>query len=196
MKNKILIAAMLMSSLTQAQVTVDWFNYPGGVSIAADVSNNIYTANWDYNPAGDITLTRRNAAGTILWNVFFDNTDNTRHEVATWVETDNAGDVLVSGTIRSGYSNPVNAASLLMKFNAAGILLWRVVYENSFDGSSTKKCLVDVNNNIYVLGIGTGSSGQVTKVKKFNSSGVSVWNYFDLGIGGPVTFKFTPDTIL
>lgn len=192
MKRQI-IALMLMSSLTQAQITVDWYNYPGGVGIATDSVNNVYTANWDYNPGGDITLTKRNSSGTILWNATYDNTDNTRHEVATWVETDHAGNCIVSGTIRSGYSNPVNAASVLMKYSNAGVLLWRVVYENSFDGSSTKKCLIDANNNIYVLGIGTGPNGQVTKVKKFNSSGVPVWDYFDSGIGAPITFKFTPD---
>jgi fibronectin type 3 domain-containing protein len=184
---------MLMGSITYAQVQIAWFNYPGGVSVATDASNNVYTANWDYNAGGDITLTKRDAAGNILWEVPYNNTDNTKHEVATWVETDGAGNILVSGTIRSGYSNPVNAASLLMKYNPAGTLLWRVVYESSFDGSSTNKCIVDANNNIYVLGIGTGPIGQVTKVKKFNSSGVSVWNYFDTGGGAPITFKFTPD---
>ena len=100
-----------------AQVQVAWFNYPGGVSVATDASNNVYTANWDYNAGGDITLTKRDAAGNILWEVPYNNTDNTRHEVATWVETDGAGNILVSGTIRSGYSNPVNAASLLMKYS-------------------------------------------------------------------------------
>ena len=175
------------------QATVDWYNFPSGVSIATDLSNNVYTAYWDSNPAGDITLTKRNSSGLVLWNARHDNTDNTRHEVATWVAVDNNGDILVSGTIRSGFSNPVNAASVLMKFNPSGTLLWRVVYENSFDGSSTRKCLVDASNNIYVLGIGTGPNGQVTKVKKINSSGAAVWNYFDTGIGAPVTFKFTPD---
>lgn len=102
-------------------------------------------------------------------------------------------EILLSGTIRSGYSSPVNAASVLMKYNSSGILLWRVVYESSFDGSSTKKCLIDANDNIYVLGIGTGPSGQVTKVKKFNSLGTPMWNYFNTGIGAPITFKFTPD---
>lgn len=193
MKRVILLAWVLISTFSQAQVTVDWFNYPGGVSIATDANNNVYTANWDYNPAGDITLTKRDATGNILWNASYNNTDNTRHEVATWVETDNAGNILVSGTIRSGYSSPVNAASLLMKFSPAGNLLWRVVYESSFDGSSTNKCLIDAGNNIYVLGLGTGPVGQVTKVKKFNSSGVSVWNYFDTGGGAPITIKFTPD---
>ncbi len=194
MKNKIIFALMLVSSITQAQVTVDWSSFPGGVGIATDTLNYVYTANWDYNPAGDITLTKRNAAGTIVWETAYNNTDNTLHEVATWVETDNAGDVLVSGTIRSGFSSPVNAASLLMKFDSLGTLLWRVVYESSFDGSSTTKCLVDANNNIYVLGIGTGPNGQVTKVKKFSPQGITMWDYFDASAGGaPITFKFTPD---
>jgi hypothetical protein len=193
MKKLFISALMLIGLFTNAQVQVSWFNYPGGVSVATDASDNVYTANWDSNLGGDITLTKRDASGNILWEVPYNNTDLTRSEAATWVETDNQGNILVSGTIRSGYSNPVNAASLLMKYSPSGTLLWRVVYESSFDGSSTRKCLVDANNNIYVLGIGTGTNGQVTKVKKFNSSGVTVWNYFDAGIGAPVTFKFTPD---
>jgi hypothetical protein len=193
MRKLVSLSLLLMVLKVNAQVQVAWFNYPGGVSVATDASNNVYTANWDYNSGGDITLTKRNASGNILWEVPYNNIDQTRHEVATWVETDGDGNILVSGTIRSGYSNPVNAASLLMKYSPSGNLLWRVVYESSFEGSSTTKCLVDANNNIYVLGIGTGPNGQVTKVKKFTPSGTSVWNYFDSGIGGPVTFKFTPE---
>jgi hypothetical protein len=193
MKKLFFLTLMVISSIINAQVQVAWFNYPGGVGVATDASNNVYTANWDSNLGGDITLIKRNSSGTILWEVPYNNTDNTTSEAATWVETDNQGNILVSGTIRSGYSNPVNAASLLMKYSPSGTLLWRVVYESSFDGSYTKKCLVDANNNIYVLGLGTGPNGQVTKVKKFNSSGVTVWNYFDTGGGAPITFKFTPD---
>ena len=130
MKNLLLLATLFLCSIAQAQVNVNWFNYPGGVAVAADTADNIYTANWDYNAAGDITLTKRNSSGNILWETAFNNTDNTKHEVATWVATDRAGDIVVSGTIRSGYSNPVNAASVLMKFNSAGTLLWRVIYES------------------------------------------------------------------
>lgn len=191
---KILIPVIVFWGLSlSAQVQVAWYNYPNGVAVANDASDNVYTAYWEYNPGGDITLTKRSSDGNVLWQVPYNNTNNTRHEVATWVATDNDGNILVSGTIRSGYSNPVNANSLLMKYNPSGTLLWRVVYEADFDGSSTRKCLVDVNNNIYVLGIGTGPNGQVTKVKKFNSAGNTVWNYFDSGIGAPLNFKFTPD---
>ena len=180
--------------IMDAQVNTEWVNQPRGVSIATDASDNVYTVDWEYNPGGDITLTKRNTAGSISWQVSYDNTDVTRHEVATWVEIDNLGNILVSGTIRSGYSNPVDAASILMKYDPSGNLLWRKVYESSFDGSYTKKCLVDPNNNIYVLGMGSGPSGYVTKVKKFAPNGNTLWTYYDdAGIGAPVNFKFTAD---
>jgi len=117
MKKTIISVLMIIGLVSNAQVQVAWFNYPGGVSVATDVSNNVYTANWDSNLGGDITLTKRDASGNILWEVPYNNTDYTRSEAATWVETDNQGNILVSGTIRSGYSNPVNANSILMKFN-------------------------------------------------------------------------------
>lgn len=196
MKKLILFSALLITGFLQlsAQVITEWVNQPRGVSIATDALNNVYTVDWEYNPGGDITLTKRNTSGQVLWQTFYDNTDATRHEVASWVETDNLGNILVAGTIRSGFSNPVNAASILMKYDPSGTLLWRKVYENSFDGSYTKKCLIDAANNIYVLGMGGGLAGFVTKVKKFAPGGSTIWTYYDnAGIGAPVNFKFTPD---
>jgi|GEM_PF-1492312 len=188
---------VLISIELSGQATVAWVNYPNAVCVTANDENQVYSAYWDYNPAGDITLTKRSPNGDIIWQTGYDNTDNTRHEVATWVEVDGAGDVLVSGTIRSGYSNPVNAASLLMKFSPDGALLWRVVYESDFEGTSTKKCLVDGENNIYVLGTGFGPSGFALKVKKFNPDGSTIWNYYNsAGIGAPQNFKFTPDNAI
>ncbi len=197
MRNFIGFCLILTLITANAQVSVSWFNYPGGVAVAADSENNVYTANWDYNPAGDITLTKRDSSGAIIWEVPYDNTNNDRHEVATWVETDSEDNILVSGTIRSGYSNPVNANSLLMKFDPSGNLLWRVVYETDFDGSSTRKCLIDANNNIYVLGLGNSGFGIVTTVKKFSAAGAQLWTYFDAyGIGSPNNLKLTPDNAL
>ena len=187
---------LLSLNFSLAQVSVAWSNFPSGVAVGLDASDNVYTAYWDSNPAGDISVVKRDSSGSILWEVVYDNTDNTRHEAATWIETDSQGNVLVSGNIRSGFSNPVNANSILMKFSPSGTLLWRVVYESDFDGSSTKKCLIDANDNIYVLGIGMGTNGLVTRVKKFNAAGVSVMDYFDAGNGGPFNFKFTPDNHL
>jgi len=176
-----------------AQVNVSWIQNTAGVSIAVDNSNNVYTVNYDYSLAGDITLTKRNSAGQFQWQAFYDQTNTTLWEKATWVEVDNAGNIVVTGTLMSGYSNPVVAASIVMKFSSAGSLLWRQVFESSFDGSQTKKCLIDEQNNIYILGTGmNGSSGLNLKVKKLSSDGTPLWSYFN-AIGMPVNFKFTPD---
>jgi len=194
MKKTLSILLVVIPIFIQAQVTLNWQQFLGGLSIATDAVDNVYTVNWDYNPAGDIYLSKHDAAGNFQWTVSFDNTDATRHEVATWVETDNDNNIIVTGTIRSGFASPVDAASVIMKFNAAGTLLWRNVYESSFDGSSTKKCLVDADNNIYVLGMGSGVPGYVTKVKKFAPDGTALWSYFNAaGIGAAMNFKFTPD---
>jgi hypothetical protein len=188
---------LLFPFLFQAQVAVEWSNDPGGVALATDQLHNVFSAAWDYNPGGDISLTKRNALGNIFWTVTYDNTDDTRHEVATWIETDSQNNCLVAGTIRSGFSNPVNAASVLMKFDTNGNLIWRNVFESSFEGGYTKKILVDSADNVYVLGLGMGSNGLVTRIKKFNSSGDPIWAYYDTnGSGAPINFKFSPDNAL
>ncbi|HMU43407.1 MAG TPA: T9SS type A sorting domain-containing protein [Ignavibacteriaceae bacterium] len=194
MRKLIAVTFTFFTIITYGQVSIDWVQFTRGVSIATDNTNNVYTVDYDYNPAGDITLTKRDTDGNFLWSEKYDQTDNSKWEKATWVAVDNLGNVYVSGTLMSGYSNPVNAASILMKFDTNGNLVWRNVYENSFDGSYTKKCLIDSDNNIYVLGMGSGPAGFVTKVKKFTPEGLALWTYYDAdGIGAPINFKFTPD---
>jgi hypothetical protein len=193
---KSLVLFLLIASASFAQV-IHWTQSSGGVSIAVDNSDNAFTVAYDYNPAGDIYLTKRDLNGNLLWVAKYDQTDNSKWEKATWVETDNNGNAIVTGTLMSGYSNPVNAASIVMKFSPQGTLLWRNVYENSFDGSYTKQCLVDASNNVYVLGIGFNGTGQSTKVKKFAPDGSAIWIYYDFdGIGAPLYFKFTRDNAI
>ena len=181
----------------QAQVTVDWNQPVSGLAVALDQSNNVFTVNYAAGLGGDITLVKRNSAGTELWQASFDQTSTTLFDKATWVATDQLGNAIVTGTVMSGFSNPVSANSIVMKFSPSGSLLWRQVYEAFFDGSYTKKCIVDKANNIYVFGLGTGPNGQVTKVKKFAPNGTALWSWFDpVGIGAPLNIKFTPDSNL
>lgn len=165
MKTIIAFIFFVIITNTKAQVSIQWIQNTAGVSIDVD-NNNVYTVYYEYNPAGDIFLTKRNNDGNFQWQATYDQIDNSKWEKATGVATDNLDNILVSGTLMSGYSNPVEAASIIMKFDPAGNLLWRNVYESSFDVSYTKKCLVDGNNNIYVLGMGSGALGYVTKAKK------------------------------
>ncbi|MBK8131066.1 MAG: hypothetical protein IPK53_19870 [bacterium] len=195
MTSRIIFGLLVLPIVAQAQVVIEWTQPTRGVSVAVDAEQNVFTVDNEQGPGTDITLVKRDSTGSQLWTASFDQTDNTKWEKATWVTTDSQGNAIVSGTVMSGISNPVNAASILMKFSPAGALLWRRVYESAFDGSYTRKCLVDEQGAIYVLGMGSGPSGFVTKVKKFTADGDSVWNYFDqAGIGAPVNFKFTRTT--
>ena len=198
MKNNIRLCIGLAGLVTVVASTlgqnVDWVQPTRGVSIAVDATDNVYTLDYVYALGAEMILTKRDASGALVWERSFDQTDSTKWERASWVATDNRGNVIVCGTYMSGYSNPVEAASIVMKFDPAGRLLWRNVYESSFDGSSVKKCLIDASNNIYVLGNGNGPAGYVTKVKKFAPNGTAQWSYFDsAGIGLATNFKFTPD---
>lgn len=197
MRLRTLFPSVLFAIGLNAQVTVDWVQPTNGLAIALDQQNNVFTVNYDSNLGGDITLTKRNSAGDLLWNAAYDQTSTTRTDRATWVATDQQDNTIVTGTITSGFSNPVNANSLVMKFDPDGGLIWRVVYETDFDGSSARKCVVDKANNIYVLGLGMGPNGLVTQVKKLASDGTPMWNWFDpVGIGAPINIKFTPDSQL
>lgn len=186
-----LLAAASGAALAQ---TLSWSVPPRGVSIAADAAENVFTADWDFNPAGDITVTKTSPAGVALFTVSYDNTDPTRHEAATWVETDGTGGVFVSGTIRSGISNPVNVNGLLMRFAADGSLRWRVVLGSDFEGSSTFKVLRDAADNAYVLGLGPTPAGVRMRIHKVTPGGVASLFWYDmLGIGAPSNFKWGLD---
>lgn len=189
----LLLPLVLAGSSLHAQTTA-WINEPGSVAVARDATDHVYTARWDYSPAGDIYVARRSASGTVLWEVHHDNQDSTRHEVATFVAADSGGNVLVSGTIRSGFSNPVNANSLLMKFGADGQLLWRRVYGSDFDGSSTRRVLMDPQDRAYVLGLGVCANGLVGTVRQFDADGSPGWIWCDsAGIGAPTMIKRTSE---
>lgn len=195
MKLSWLLVAMPFSG--NAQVTTDWTQEPGGVTVAGDGLGNVYTARYDMNPAGDILVIKHNSNGVEQWQTSYDQTDSTKWEQAVWADCDPLGNLVVCGTLKSGISNPVNAASIVMKFSSTGSLLWRVVYDSNFDGSSTRRCLVDGDGIIYVLGLGMGPNGLVSRVKAFNPDGSVRWDWFDSqGIGAAQRFKFSPDRAL
>lgn len=189
-----LVAGALLPAPALAQVSLDWVQQTRGVSIALDTADNVYTVDYEQALGAEMMLTKRDATGRMLWVAAYDQQSTTAWERASWVATDSIGNAIVCGTLMSGYSNPVEAASIVMKFGPDGQMYWRHVYESSFDGSSVRKCLVDDHDNVYVLGLGSGPAGRVTKVKKFAPDGTALWSFFDTaGIGAPLNFKLTPD---
>lgn len=191
MKTLPTLCALTLAIPAAMAQTLTWSVPPRGVAIAADAAENVFTADWEYAPAGDIVLTKTAPNGVTLFSVRHDNIDSSRHEMATWVDTDSAGGAYVSGTIRSGYSNPVNANALLMRFAADGTLRWRLVLGTDFDGGSTVKVLRDEADNAYVLGIGPTPSGLRARIHKVSPTGQLLWTWFDFaGIGSPVNLKW------
>lgn len=190
MKPLFALAAVTLCAAAHAQPTVAWSTLPGGVAISTDAAENVFTVTWESGPGGDILLTKRNLAGTELYTVRYDNTDPTRHEAATWVQADATGAVYVTGTIRSGTSNPVDVNGVLMRFAPDGTLLWRRVLGPDFDGGRAVRVVVDAANNAYVLGLGATSAGQRTTLRKFTPAGTEAWLWADpQGIGAPVNLK-------
>ena len=181
-------------SAASAQVVVDWVAPTRGVAVAVDAADNVYTTDFEQALGFEVTVTKRDVNGNLLWVSSFDQTDGTQWEAASWIGVDSQGNALVSANLMSGFSNPVQAASLLIKFAADGTPLYRIVYDGPFDGSSTRRLLLDEADNVYVLGVGMGPAGLVARVKKFSPAGVPLWSWFDSsGIGNPNHFKFAPN---
>lgn len=102
MKKIISYIFFIIATVSQAQVNVQWVQNSAGVSIAVDSNNNVYTVYYEYNPAGDIYLAKRNSDGVFIWQEKFDQTDNSKWEKATWVATDNLGNHSGFGNIDVG----------------------------------------------------------------------------------------------
>jgi hypothetical protein len=184
----------LLTNSAFAQVSTDWSQMQRGVAIAVDREDNVYTLDYEQQLGAEMVLTKHDADGNFVWSTSFDQTDFTKWERAQWLATDSQGDVIVCGTLMSGFSNPVVAASIAMKFDSSGNFLWRHVAAGGFDGSSTVRCLVDRDDNAYVLGIGQSGTGLRSKIEKFAPNGTSLWSWFDAaGIGAPIELKLTPD---
>jgi uncharacterized repeat protein (TIGR01451 family) len=167
-----------MSSSVHAYIATEWTSNPGGLAIATDASDNVYTAHSDINPGSEINLTKRDSAGNTLWVASAPNID-VGYEVANWLSIDNNGNIIVTGILQGGsFENRTNRAGLVMKFDPAGNLLWSQNFDGIDNGSYTRTNRVDSNNNIYVLGVGNGI---IAKVKKYAPNGTLRWSYGDIG---------------
>lgn len=66
------LSLLFVSSICFGQV-IQWVQGTGGVSLAVDNLNSVYIVSYDYNPAGDIYLTKE-----VQTEVFFGNQSMTR----------------------------------------------------------------------------------------------------------------------
>ncbi len=190
-----LAAQPKLQAASAATAAVAWSNAPGGIDVALDAAGNVYTASWGQGPGGEIALTKRDAAGVVQWTRGFDNTDTSRFETAGGVVVDGAGNIVVSGTIRSVSGGLVDQNGVVMKFAPDGSLIWRTTYGNALDGPSTRRVLADAAGNTYVTGWGLNAASiVVATVRSFTPDGVARWvSYDQSGITVPLEFTWTGD---
>lgn len=191
---------LILPVIASGQASVSWIQNTNGVSVAVDNSNNVFTVNNQTTPGGDIYLTKRNSGGTQLWQAHYDNTDSTKFEKAVYVETDNLGNAIVIGTISGLAATAGGNGGIVMKFDPAGNLLWRNIFENAAPGTYTKKCIIDASNNIYILyGTMGNTLSNSLKVRKYSPDGTLIWNYAgtsSTSVQTPVNIKFTRDNFI
>jgi hypothetical protein len=117
--------------------TLSWSVPPGGVAVAADAAENVFTALGKAQPAGDIRLTKTSPGGVPLFTVRFDNTDCTRQELTKhgprgavlWQRSDPVnmarlkmapdGGIVVGGTPKAG-----SFGLAFLKYDGDGNPLW------------------------------------------------------------------------
>lgn len=194
MKILTVVILLAMASDSTGQASISWIQNTPGVSVALDNSNNVFTVRSSNVAGGDITLSKRNSNGTLIWERSYDQTDPNKFDKAAWVDTDHLGNAIIAGNLTSFGSATATGNGLVMKFDPSGSLLWRIVFTSSSDAMLLSKCISDANGNIYLLGRFANNLASLnTQVRKLDQNGTTVWTYTSMTIGLPVNMKLTPD---
>ncbi len=147
--------------------------------------NQLYVATSTLNGSGistpgntnyfyDITLTKYNKKGKLLWTQDF-NIGSKNAFVGDMILDNNQRPVIVGSVYND---NTESYDAFTVRYSPAGVELWHRLFDgtaNKDDGA--KKVFVDSNNQIYVIGGAVNSNTQSDFVTiKYNSNGIEQWN--------------------
>lgn len=65
------ILALLLPTQASAEVGIAWVEPTRGVSIALDAADNVYTVDYEQALGAEMSLTKRDASGGLLWVTSF-----------------------------------------------------------------------------------------------------------------------------
>ncbi|PSK95143.1 putative secreted protein (Por secretion system target) [Taibaiella chishuiensis] len=212
--------------------SVTWSTYYGGSGLedaqgfAMDASGNLFIGGVTSSTSGIATasgfsttiqggndnfLVKFGPAGTPLWGTYYGSVNtavpNSNGESGGACATDNAGNVYMTGTIKTPMATNITTTgayqtvhggdwdAYLVKFNGSGIRQWATF----FGGSAAENaygCSTDATGNVYLSGT-TGSTNGIASpgayqtslsgtsdmfLAKFNSAGAIQWSTY---FGGP-----------
>lgn len=181
----LLLSCLMMVSINLlADYSTDWIkpadNYlKTGVMIARDKKDNVVVTG--YIQTENIYTRKYDKFGNFLWEKSSASGISNNYEKPVWVNTDNNNNIYVVGyryTWSSSWEYP--NAVVVLKYNAAGTLLWKQIINVSYVvGKSTGlrfslRSDVDSNGNLYIGTVGTNPAGFI--FIKLSASGAVLVN--------------------
>jgi hypothetical protein len=174
---------LLISIGIVAQYSTDWIrpadNYlKSGTMIARDIADNVIVTG--YIQSQNIYTRKYDKFGNFLWEKTSSSGVQSNYEKPVWVNTDNNKNVFVIGyryTFSSSSGREYPSAVVVLKYDAAGTLLWKKnitlsVFVNNVV-SFNLRSEVDNSGNLYIGTVATTPSGFV--LIKLNSSGTILY---------------------
>lgn len=143
----------------------DW----GAARMKLDGFGNVYVAGTAQgtNLNLDVVLLKYDAAGNLLWRVFYNSPTNA-DDFAADLAVDNLGNAYITGT-EGRYSGNVRVQTV--KYDSQGHQLWAVSHEDRTGASTPPKVRIDAEGSAYV----TLGSGYGFIVVKYDASGNQSW---------------------
>jgi PKD repeat protein len=165
---------LALSLAAHAQTAPEWSVAAPGVTAigsALDRSNSVLAAGTNATPA--MQVTKVGPKGAALWQQAFAGAAKSR---AVAMAVDASDNVILAGML-IGADGLTPTGSVLLKYSAAGVLLWQDVVSTTWGMAADVK--VDASGNVYLLSrmaqAGTTSTEEDTLVK-FSPDGVRQWS--------------------
>lgn len=180
---RILVFTLFISTDLFAQYSTDWIrpadNYlKTGSMIARDLSDNVIVTG--YIQSQNIYTRKYDKFGNFLWEKSSTSGIQSNYEKPVWVNTDNSQNIFVVGyryTFSASNGREYPSAVVVLKYNAAGTLLWKKNITLTISVSSlisfNLRSETDNAGNLYIGTVATSPSGFV--LIKLNPGGTTLF---------------------
>lgn len=149
------------------------------ISLVLDATDNVYVTGTtlDSITLANYTTLKLDSAGTILWDVDYDN--NSTIDVAVDMIMDSNGDLVIAG---SSSSSMIDADITVVKYSSSGSFIAANRYNSTGNGFDfPTEMVVDANDNVHI--VGTANSNQSNRdieIISFDNSLTMNWvQYID-----------------
>ena len=171
-----------------------------GIAVRTDNCGNVLVAGNSQTNTGNISnsdfmVVKYNSTGDTLWISTYNGSDsiNNREDKVTAMETDNLGNIYVTGT---SFGSTSDLDFLTVKFNSDGVLQWAKKFKgpsNYFDVPLS--VAVDNNSNVFVTGYSRPQGLSPAWVTiKYNATGDSLWQKYYYGDAGDASVPYVVGT--